>query len=271
MAQGILAVGYSSDRTTIDSLAPMSAAQMSRLSDHPLREWLIMKTTVTENQEPRTEEQAAPASADRAKLEQPERVGPITRILWAVLVLTMAGIIALKIFEPHRRELPVLYHAASFSLIDQNGRPFRDADLRDNTYICDFVFTTCGSVCPMMSAHLRDLQKNTPAKVQLVSFTVDPEHDTPAVLKEYAGRYQADERRWHFLTGTTAQMYQVARKMRLVVMPPTATEGLLHDEHFMLIDGDGNVRGVYDSKDSHALDQLRADATYLAKSRRARG
>ena len=113
----------------------------------------------------------------------------------------------------------------------------------------DFVFTTCGSVCPMMSAHLRDLQKTTPAAVRLVSFTVDPDHDTPAVLKEYAQRYQADEQRWHFLTGTTTQMYQVAREMRLVVIPPTQSEGLLHDEHFMLIDGDGNVRGVYDSKE----------------------
>jgi len=104
-----------------------------------------------------------------------------------------------------------------------------------------------------------------------VSFTVDPEHDTPAVLKEYAARYGADESRWHFLTGTTTQMYQVAREMRLVVIPPTQTEGVLHDEHFMLIDGDGNVRGIYDSKDKEAMDRLTQDATYLGKSRKARG
>ena len=92
-------------------------------------------------------EHAAPAQDPPPALER-ERVGPITKLLWAVLVLAMAGIIAVKVFEPRRRELPVLYHAASFTLTDQSSRPFRDADLRGKAYICDFVFTTCGSVCP---------------------------------------------------------------------------------------------------------------------------
>src|SRR5437588_6215827 len=102
-----------------------------------------MKPIATESHAPQS--QGATVSPDRQSPEQRNGVGPITKILWAVLVLAMAGIIAVKVFEPRKRELPVLYRAASFNLTDQNARPFRDADLRGNAYICDFVFTTCGS------------------------------------------------------------------------------------------------------------------------------
>jgi protein SCO1/2 len=199
----------------------------------------------------------------------------VTRFLWAALVLAMASIVFVKLFEMRftesKRHLPELFRAASFALTDENGKSFSDANLRHAPYICDFVFTTCGSVCPLMSAHLRDLQKQLPAGVQLVSFTVDPRNDTPPVLKAYAARYGADESCWHFLTGTPEQMHKVAVDMHVAVEDATAKGPIFHDVHILLVDGDDNVRGTYDSRDPEKLAQLVRDAKLLAESRDARG
>jgi protein SCO1/2 len=100
---------------------------------------------------------------------------------------------------------------------------------------------------------------------------VDPARDTPAVLKEYAQRYQADLSRWHFLTGTSPQMFQTARQMRLTALPATEKDPILHDVHFVLIDGDGNVRGIYDSQLPAAMKKLVEDAKYLGRSNKGRG
>ena len=111
----------------------------------------------------------------------------ITISLWGVLFLVVLGVLVGKLLPARHGEMPVLYEGARFALTDQDGKPFSNNDLRGKAYICDFIFTTCGSACPIMTHKLADVQKNTPADVQLVSFSVNPEHDTPAVLKEYAG------------------------------------------------------------------------------------
>jgi len=211
----------------------------------------------------------APSSPPESK-DLP-RIGPVTKMIWGALVLAMAAIVVIKIVEPRPRPLPVLYHAASYALTDENGQPFDDSNLRGKAYVCDFIFTTCGSVCPMMSSKMRDLQSQIPSKVQFVSFSVDPARDTPAVLKEYAQRYKADLSRWHFLTGTSTQMFQTARQMRLTALPASESDPIMHDEHFLLVDGDGNVRGVYDSKDAAEMKTLVEDAKYLARSKKGRG
>lgn len=211
------------------------------------------------------------AASSQPESQDVPRIGPVTKTIWGLLVLAIATIVVIKIVEPRPRPLPVLYHAASYSLIDENNQPFGDANLRGKAYVCDFIFTTCGSVCPMMSGKMRDLQPQIPSNVQFVSFSVDPARDTPAVLKEYANRYKADLSRWHFLTGTSPQMFQTARQMRLTALPATETDPIMHDEHFLLVDGDGNVRGVYDSKDAEAMKTLVEDARYLAHSKKGRG
>jgi protein SCO1/2 len=211
-----------------------------------------------------------PASQSEAAPRPPRAQSILTRILWAALVLAMATVIAFKIFEPRRLELPVLYQGATFALLDQNAAAFSNANLRGKPYICDFVFTTCGSVCPMMSAKMLEIQKQTPEKVQLVSFSVNPKFDTPPVLKEYAKRFSADESRWHFLTGTPEQLHQVAKDSHVAVEDATPDNPIFHDEHFLLIDGDGNCRGVYSSNDPQAISRLVQAARYLAKTRGAR-
>ena len=156
----------------------------------------------------------------------------LTRMLWAGMIVAMLGVVFGKILVPNR-DVPMLFPAGNFSLIDQNAKNLSDIDLRGKPYICDFIFTSCGSACPLMSKHMADLQKRLPAKIQLVSFTVNPEFDTPPVLKEYAKQYGADETRWHFLTGSPRQMSDVARQFRMTAVPKTDTDPILHSDRFL--------------------------------------
>lgn len=192
----------------------------------------------------------------------------ITTVLWGVLVLTMVGVVVGQFWLPrtsHIADLPVYFPAAHFNLIDQDGRPVTDQSLRGHPYILTFIFTTCSGSCPLMSSKMEQLQAHTSPDIRLVSFTVDPDHDTPKVLKEYGQRYHADNARWFFLTGTKKQMFDTALDMKISVRPAQGEEPLLHSDKFLLVDGQGNVRGIYDSKDDDSLKKLAADAEKLVE------
>lgn len=161
--------------------------------------------------------------------------------------------------------LPVLWDAPAFSYPDQNGQTFTDKDLHGRIWISDFFFTSCTNICPMMTSTMSKLQKtiSNPA-VQFVSFSVDPDHDTPAVLKQYATMFGADESRWHFLSTTAQKLADTAAGMKTFVHAPDKDTPIQHSSIFILTDGDGKVRGVYDSTDSVAMFQLAYDALTLA-------
>lgn len=161
--------------------------------------------------------------------------------------------------------LPVLWAAPAFSYLDQNGHRFTDQDLRGHVWICDFFFSTCTSICPMMTFRMSQLQTQiaSPA-VQFVSFSVDPFHDTPAVLKQYAKAWKADDSRWHFLSTEPTELMETAAGMKVFVKLPDKDEPIQHSPFFTLVDGDGKVRGVYDSQDETALHRLVYDASRLA-------
>ncbi len=109
--------------------------------------------------------------------------------------------------------LPILFDAPPFTLIDQDGKTFASAQLTGKVWIADFIFTQCSGYCPVMTANMAEFQnKSAGSPVQMVSFSVDPENDTPAVLKQYAAAAKADETRWHFLTGTRARRGRFQRE-----------------------------------------------------------
>ncbi len=186
----------------------------------------------------------------------------ITTALWAGIVLVMVGVVVGQFLMPRHNQtpLPHYYSVEPFQLMNENGRAFSDRDLRGRAYVADLIFTSCAGTCPLMSSKMAELQKSTPASVQLVSFTVNPEFDTPAVLKDYGKRYNADESRWHFLTGSSKAMTDVAMALKLPSQGPLA-----HSDRLLLIDGNGVVRGIYDGTDSEAIKRLAADATALAR------
>jgi len=167
--------------------------------------------------------------------------------------------------------LPVLFDAANFSLTDQDGKPFSSDALRGKTWVADFVFTNCPGACPKMTMRMSGLQKTLARPgVHFVSFSVDPDRDTPAVLKQYAKNYDADPSRWHFLTGDKAALFQAARDMKLTAEPAGVLgPEIAHAEKFLLVDGQGRVRGAYDSKDDDDMKRLAADAAAVAGEKRS--
>ena len=199
----------------------------------------------------------------------------LTIALWGVLILTLNVVVIAFAYErwhaPAVSNLPVLMNVPHFALTDQDGRSVSDQDLHGKTWVAAFIFTGCADTCPMMSKKMEGLQSSINAPgVQLVSFTVDPDRDTPAVLKQYAKRFNADPARWKFLTGSSQQMKDVAYGMGVAVQPASGSDPILHSTHFLLVDGFGRVRGVYDTKDAvpeKGVQQLARDASDLARSK----
>jgi protein SCO1 len=183
-------------------------------------------------------------------------------------MLAMVSVIGAELWRrggvrPADEDLPVLGNVPAFQFHDQDDKPVTLASLRGSPWVADFIFTSCPGACPMMTGKMAALQKSLPPQVKFVSFSVDPEHDTPAVLKEYAQRFSADESRWMFLTGDQDAIMAQARGMLLTALPATADQPIIHDGRFVLIDGRGHIRGAYHSNDPQTLAELDRDAKRL--------
>lgn len=158
-----------------------------------------------------------------------------------------------------------LYPAPAFTLIDQTGKPFGTEQLKGKTWIAMLFFTECKAACPMMAGRMHDIQDtlNSP-DIDLVSITVDPVRDTPDVLAAYAKRYNADGKRWFFLTGTPADVFKTADGLHLNAEGPMPGSPAGHSEKFLLIDKSGDVRGIYSTNDDASMRQLALDAKALS-------
>jgi protein SCO1/2 len=185
---------------------------------------------------------------------------PARRLLFVVL-LASAGCTL-------HSSLPELGDVPAFKLTTENGAAFSSDSLKGKVWVADFIFTTCNGPCPRMSAQMRRLQvalKKKPEtlnSVRLLSITVDPKHDDPPTLLEYAARFRADSRIWSFLTGPEEEI----RKLSVDTFHVnTAANGLEHSTRFILVDGKARVRGYYESNDATALDQLAEDIDKLRK------
>jgi protein SCO1 len=163
---------------------------------------------------------------------------------------------------------PVLARLPDFQLTTQAGQPFGLADLKDKLWIADFIFTRCPGPCPRMTARMAELQRELAdaPDLRLVSFSVDPEFDTPAVLSEYAGQFHANTKRWVFLTGGKERIHDLAKSGFLVGGVEDVT---LHTTRFILVDRQARVRGYYDSTDEESLRRLLKGARRLVRGAEA--
>ena len=163
--------------------------------------------------------------------------------------------------------LPTLAKVPDFQLTDQDGEPFDVSSLDDDVWIVGFVFTRCSTVCPVITAQMAGLQRRLGDDVQFVSVSVDPEHDTPAVLRAYAERYRVDQSRWRFLTGPRAKVREiVVDGFRLRMGEPETRDGrfdIMHASHLLLVDQTRHMRGYYPT-DGEGLERLARDAKRLA-------
>lgn len=160
------------------------------------------------------------------------------------------------------------YHKiADFSLTNQNGETVTQADYEDKIYVADFFFTTCQTICPIMTDHMVQIQKATQADndVMLLSYSVTPEIDDVAQLKRYATEKGVIDEKWNLLTGDKKQIYELARKSYLAVK----TDGngdefdMIHTENFMLIDKKRQIRGYYDGTQPEDIEKLLDDIKVL--------
>lgn len=169
---------------------------------------------------------------------------------------------------------PVLGIVPEFTFTERSGRLVEKSDLLGSYWLASFIFTRCATTCPMAVTELAKLQTDLPEEVTLVSFSVDPDHDSPTVLAEYAEQVGADVNRWLFLTGDKKTMYKSIREgFHLAVeQNPDGTPGwqVTHTPRFALVDPKGRIRGYYDSSDPEDLDRLRSDVQRLSARERAR-
>lgn len=178
-----------------------------------------------------------------------------------LLVFTAAFLLAGCAQQAER--LPVHNAVPAFTLTAHTGGEFRsEATLNGTVWVADFIFTTCHGPCPRMTSRMRRLQQDLAGvpNVKLVSFTVDPETDTPEVLAEYARQYGAEDG-WYFLTGSEETLHELNRH---VFMLGDVQGNLDHSTRFVLIDAQGYIRGYYLSSEPEAMQQLEADVRALA-------
>ncbi len=163
------------------------------------------------------------------------------------------------------------YHTiADFSLINQNGDTVTQRDYEDKIYVADFFFTTCPSICPIMTENMATIQENIldEDEVLLLSHSVTPEIDSVAQLKKYALEKGVVDEKWNLVTGDKKQIYELARKSYLAVK--TDGDGgpydMIHTENFILVDKEKRIRGTYDGTDPKEIQKLLDDLEILKAS-----
>ena len=161
-----------------------------------------------------------------------------------------------------------IYHQiASFNLTNQIGQVVNQNTTKNKIYIANFFFASCQSICPMMSNQLQEVQKAFLAddSVLILSHSVNPLHDTVAVLSNYGDTYGAKTNKWHLLTGNKKQIYDLAKTSYLVnaFEDDGSPEGFLHSELFLLIDKKARIRGMYDGTNTSEVKKLIEDVKLL--------
>lgn len=171
-----------------------------------------------------------------------------------------------KVILPDGREIidTIYNRIPAFKLIDQDSQLVDQSIVKNKIYVADFFFTRCGTICPKLSSQLtrvQDIFQENP-DIVFLSYTVDPEHDRPKQLKEYAQKYSAIPGKWYFLTGSKSEIYDLAMHgYYLPVVDKNVPEGkpdetFIHSQKLVLVDKQGIVRGFYDGTDKVDVDRL---------------
>lgn len=207
-----------------------------------------------------------------------------TLLIFSILFLTLSY----RFLNPKKR-LPVMnpsdvnpemvddsvqfvskYHTiANFSFTNQNGKTVTQKDYDSKIYVADFFFTTCQTICPIMTNNLVDVQNAflNNSKVMLLSHSVLPEQDSVSVLKKYALERGVIDKKWNLVTGDKKEIYYIARKSYLVVKTGNASElyDMVHTENLVLVDTKKRIRGFYDGTKKEETQRLIADINFLLK------
>jgi protein SCO1/2 len=164
-----------------------------------------------------------------------------------------------------------VYHSiADFAFINQVGDTIRKEDMAGKIYVADFFFTTCPTICPVMKKEMLRVYEQFKGEpnFRILSHSIDPTHDTQAVLKDYAEKLGVpDAATWNFLTGDQEKIFEIGQTSYLTTTMADDMEpgGFLHSGAFLLVDQEGRIRGVYDGTKTEQVDRLLADIPKLLK------
>lgn len=198
--------------------------------------------------------------------------------LWIVVFgFAFTTVISLGL-RPFMRRIPepppVIHTLPEFDLIDHQGRPFNRASLAGDVWVFDFFFTSCPSICADLTRRMAQLQEafeREGVDARLVSVSVDPENDTPEVLRQYAKKHGADLDRWVFVTGSEEAVrsllvdgFHTHLGDRKEISPNVFD--IAHASYFVLVDGDGGVRRHYRALDEEELSRAFHESRTLLRS-----
>ncbi len=198
------------------------------------------------------------------------------RLGWAgaFLAFVLAVVMGYSMWRGSERRdierLPVIREVPGFVLTDQDGNTVTNEDLRGKIWIADFIFTRCKGPCPLMTARMLEMQRALvkAPEIKLVSVTVDPEHDTPEVLKAYAGANKADPERWKFLTGDKAVIEKLVTEGFMQHLAEENGEPV-HGTMFLVVDGNGMVRSARMLEDPELIPKILTDTGNLLREQSA--
>lgn len=218
--------------------------------------------------------------------------GSFSNYKWIGLAIIVWGVISVSLFYSILKPVEILpiyqpasvnselvdttivhkinYHKISdFSLTNQNGETVTQNKYDNKIYVADFFFTTCQSICPIMTKNMKDIQDKLikDSEVLLLSHTVFPEIDSVEVLKKYAVENQVIDSKWDLVTGDKKEIYDLARKSYLAAKDNSFGEyEMIHTENFVLIDKKKQIRGFYDGTNKEEIDRLYKDIKILKNS-----
>jgi len=170
---------------------------------------------------------------------------------------------------------PDLGTVPNFSMTDELGKPFTNTTLAGKTWAAAFVFTRCPTACPRVTRLMRRLQEQAESRhldLRFVSFSIDPDNDTPSVLKQYAAQYGADLATWSFVTGGDSDKVKATAEQGFKIAvdgkpdPSKTNLGLSHGTELVLVDGGGKIRGYYATNDDTEAFRILDDAARISSS-----
>jgi protein SCO1/2 len=176
-----------------------------------------------------------------------------------------------EMVDPELLRLGNGHRIGAFSFLDQNGNTFTHKQVEGKVFVAEYFFTTCKTICPVMNGQMTRVQRAFSGndKLEILSFTVDPEVDNPKALSAYAAMHEADANQWHFLTGSKKALYRLARKSFFLLKPAEAENqgdvgsDFIHTNNFVLVDQQMRIRGYYDGTSPKEVDQLIHDISLL--------
>lgn len=177
---------------------------------------------------------------------------------------------AIFLTQPEEVNAKINHKISRFSFTDQYGNTITDEMMNGKIHVANFIFTSCNSICPIMTKHMKKLQKEfgNNKKVEMLSFSVMPWIDTVERLKNYANENEINAKNWHLLTGSKAQIYNLARRAYFAEEDLGYTKdsnSFLHTEHIVLVDKTKRIRGIYNGTLELEADQLIKDIKLLLK------